>query len=258
MSDVNEWNKTIIEEFRTNNGKVGGPFANMTLLLLHTTGAKSGLPRVNPLAYMADGDRYIVIASKAGAPTHPAWYHNLVANPEGSGGSRDRALCRAGHGGCGTGAYAALRKGSGAVYRLCRLSAQSNARHSRGDPDAPPVDRTPRCWKPGASRFSTPLSAGRTCRLEAGLARGRGKNTRPSGMQSMPVCRVPHQFRTRDEMLWQWHGLILGHCNCNELRRSTESTAPLAIPEPDTFADTRHRNTRADGFHNTHAITICN
>ncbi len=82
MSDVNEWNKTIIEEFRTNNGKVGGPFANMTLLLLHTTGAKSGLPRVNPLAYMADGDRYIVIASKAGAPTHPAWYHNLVANPE--------------------------------------------------------------------------------------------------------------------------------------------------------------------------------
>ncbi len=82
MSDTNDWNKQIIEEFRANDGKVGGQFANMNLLLLHTTGAKSGLPRINPVACMADGDRYVAIASKGGAPTHPDWYYNLVANPE--------------------------------------------------------------------------------------------------------------------------------------------------------------------------------
>ncbi len=82
MSDTNDWNKQIIKEFRANDGKVGGQFANMNLLLLHTTGAKSGLPRINPVACMADGDRYVVIASKGGAPTHPDWYYNLVANPE--------------------------------------------------------------------------------------------------------------------------------------------------------------------------------
>ncbi len=82
MSDTNDWNKQIIEEFRANDGKVGGQFANMNLLLLHTTGAKSGLPRINPVACIADGDRYVVIASKGGAPTHPDWYYNLVANPE--------------------------------------------------------------------------------------------------------------------------------------------------------------------------------
>lgn len=82
MSDPNDWNKKIIEEFRANEGKVGGHFENMTLLLLHTTGAKSGKPRLNPVAYLADGERYIVIASKGGADTHPAWYHNLVVNPE--------------------------------------------------------------------------------------------------------------------------------------------------------------------------------
>ncbi|MCP4428477.1 MAG: nitroreductase family deazaflavin-dependent oxidoreductase [Chloroflexi bacterium] len=79
MSDLN---KQVIEEFRANGGKVGGHFAAMKLLLLHTTGAKSGKLRINPAACMADGDRYVIIASKAGAPTHPDWYHNLVANPE--------------------------------------------------------------------------------------------------------------------------------------------------------------------------------
>jgi deazaflavin-dependent oxidoreductase (nitroreductase family) len=79
---MNDWNKAIIEEFRANDGKVGGHFANMNLLLLHTTGAKSGLPRVNPVAYLADGDRLVVFASKAGAPTNPDWYYNIVANPE--------------------------------------------------------------------------------------------------------------------------------------------------------------------------------
>jgi deazaflavin-dependent oxidoreductase (nitroreductase family) len=82
MSDVNEWNKAMIEEFRANEGKVGGMFENTPLLLLHTTGAKSGKSRVNPVAYMADGERLMVFASKSGAPTNPDWYHNLVANPE--------------------------------------------------------------------------------------------------------------------------------------------------------------------------------
>ena len=76
------WNAKIIEEFRANAGKVSGRFANSNLLLLHTTGAKSGLSRVVPLAYLADGERLIVIASKAGAPNNPAWYHNLAANPD--------------------------------------------------------------------------------------------------------------------------------------------------------------------------------
>jgi deazaflavin-dependent oxidoreductase (nitroreductase family) len=82
MSDPNEWNKKIIEEFRANEGKVGGIFENTTLLLLHTTGAKSGKPRLNPVACMVDNGRYVIIASKAGAPTNPDWYYNLVANPE--------------------------------------------------------------------------------------------------------------------------------------------------------------------------------
>ena len=82
MSNANEWNKRIIEEFRANDGKVGGQFANTTLLLLHTTGTKSGLPRINPVAYIADEDRLVIIASKGGAPTNPDWYYNLVAKPE--------------------------------------------------------------------------------------------------------------------------------------------------------------------------------
>lgn len=82
MSAPNEWNRKIIDEFRANEGKVGGQFANTPLLLLHTTGAKSGQRRVNPVAYVKNDDRYVVIASKGGAPTNPDWYHNLVANPE--------------------------------------------------------------------------------------------------------------------------------------------------------------------------------
>jgi deazaflavin-dependent oxidoreductase (nitroreductase family) len=82
MSDPNDWNKEIIKEFRANDGVVGGHFANMTLLLLHTTGAKSGQPRLNPAAYIVDDERYVIIASKGGADTHPAWYYNLVANPQ--------------------------------------------------------------------------------------------------------------------------------------------------------------------------------
>ena len=82
MPEVSEWNRAIIDEFRANNGKVGGPFAGAPLLLLHTTGAKSGKQRTSPVMYLADGDRLLVFASKAGAPTDPDWYHNLVANPK--------------------------------------------------------------------------------------------------------------------------------------------------------------------------------
>jgi len=78
-----DFNRQIIEEFRANEGKVGGPFATTPLLLLHHTGAKSGTERVNPLAYQRlDGDTVAVFASKGGAPTNPDWFYNLVANPE--------------------------------------------------------------------------------------------------------------------------------------------------------------------------------
>ncbi len=81
MSEHNNFNQKIIEEFRSNGGKVGGPFEGGTILLLTTTGAKSGQSRTNPLVYVTDGDNIAIIASKAGAPTNPDWYHNLVANP---------------------------------------------------------------------------------------------------------------------------------------------------------------------------------
>ncbi len=79
---MSDWNKKIIAEFRANEGKVGGQFENTPLLLLHTTGAKSDKQRVNPVAYIKDGERYVVIASKGGAPNNPDWYYNIVANPE--------------------------------------------------------------------------------------------------------------------------------------------------------------------------------
>jgi deazaflavin-dependent oxidoreductase (nitroreductase family) len=78
----NDFNARVIEEFRANAGRVGAPFENSTLLLLHHTGAKSGTQRLNPLVYLRDGDRYVIFASKAGAPTNPDWYHNLKAHPE--------------------------------------------------------------------------------------------------------------------------------------------------------------------------------
>lgn len=83
MSDVNDWNAKIIEEFRTNAGRVGGNFQGAPLLLLHTTGAKSGKKRINPMMYQAlDGDSVAVFASKAGADDNPDWFHNVSANPE--------------------------------------------------------------------------------------------------------------------------------------------------------------------------------
>lgn len=82
MDALNDFNRQLIEEYRTNGGKVTGQIAGAPLLLLTTTGARSGQSRTNPLAYSRDGDRLVVIASKGGAPTSPDWYHNLLAHPE--------------------------------------------------------------------------------------------------------------------------------------------------------------------------------
>ena len=76
-----DFNAQIIEEFRANGGRVSGMFEGTPLLLLHHTGARSGTRRINPLVYQRDGDRYVIFASKAGAPTNPDWYHNLIAHP---------------------------------------------------------------------------------------------------------------------------------------------------------------------------------
>ncbi len=81
MSVIRDRNQGIIDEFRANGGKVGGRFAGRTLLLLHTVGAKSGQERINPVAYVKDGNRFVIIASKGGAPSNPDWYYNLLAHP---------------------------------------------------------------------------------------------------------------------------------------------------------------------------------
>jgi deazaflavin-dependent oxidoreductase (nitroreductase family) len=78
----NDFNSDIIDQFRKNDGRIeSGVFKGAHLLLLTTTGAKSGQPRVNPLAFTRDGSNYVIIASKNGAPSNPDWYHNLVAHP---------------------------------------------------------------------------------------------------------------------------------------------------------------------------------
>jgi deazaflavin-dependent oxidoreductase (nitroreductase family) len=82
MADGNDYNQRIIDEFRANSGKVGGEWDGYHLLLLHSTGAKTGQHRVNPVGYRPDGDRFVVLGSNGGAPTHPDWYHNLRANPQ--------------------------------------------------------------------------------------------------------------------------------------------------------------------------------
>jgi deazaflavin-dependent oxidoreductase (nitroreductase family) len=81
MTAVNDFNRSLIEEFRANDGKLSGHFAGAPLMLLTTTGAKTGRQHTTPIVYQPDGDRVLVFASKAGADTNPAWFHNLVANP---------------------------------------------------------------------------------------------------------------------------------------------------------------------------------
>jgi deazaflavin-dependent oxidoreductase (nitroreductase family) len=82
MSAAADWNAQTIAEFRANHGRVGGQFEGAPLLLLHTTGARTGASRVNPMMYLPDGDRYLVFASKAGSDHNPDWYHNLLAHPD--------------------------------------------------------------------------------------------------------------------------------------------------------------------------------
>lgn len=82
MSDRDEFNNKVIEEFRANGGKCGPPFEGAPMILVTHKGAKSGTVRTSPLVYSTDGDRIVIIASKAGADTNPDWYHNLKANPE--------------------------------------------------------------------------------------------------------------------------------------------------------------------------------
>jgi deazaflavin-dependent oxidoreductase (nitroreductase family) len=79
---MSDFNASIIDEFRANEGKVGGPFEGSPMLLLHTTGRRSGTERVTPLVYWPEGDRMVIFASKGGAPTHPDWYRNLMAQPD--------------------------------------------------------------------------------------------------------------------------------------------------------------------------------
>ncbi len=78
---MSERNAKVIEEFRANDGQVGGWFADKPMLILHTTGARSGLERLSPLVYRKEGDRAFIFASKGGSHSHPDWYHNLMANP---------------------------------------------------------------------------------------------------------------------------------------------------------------------------------
>ena len=82
MADPNEFNAQVIAEFRANAGEVGGALAGAPVLLLHSRGAKSGEARLHPLMYQAVGDDFAIFASYAGAPRHPAWFHNLVAHPQ--------------------------------------------------------------------------------------------------------------------------------------------------------------------------------
>jgi deazaflavin-dependent oxidoreductase (nitroreductase family) len=82
MTEPTDFNGKIIAEFRANGGKVGGPFAGSNILLLHHTGARTGTERVTPLAYQAVGEGLAIFGSKAGAPSNPDWYHNLVAHPD--------------------------------------------------------------------------------------------------------------------------------------------------------------------------------
>lgn len=84
LDDVNEFNRGIIEQFRANGGKVGPPFEGAPLLILHSTGAKTGKTRLAPVVYQQVGDSWAIFASKAGAPDNPDWYHNLLANPSAS------------------------------------------------------------------------------------------------------------------------------------------------------------------------------
>jgi hypothetical protein len=123
MSELQDFNQRVIHEFRANQGKVSGQLANMPVLLLTMTGAKSGRTITKPLVYTTDGERLVVIASFAGAPKHPAWYHNLLVHPEATvevGNERFRE----GHCDHWGGAPAPVRPPGRPDAHFCRVSAQ--------------------------------------------------------------------------------------------------------------------------------------
>ena len=127
---MSDWNQQIIEEFRANDGRVGGNFEGRTLLLLHHTGAKTGTERVNPLAYQRLSDDSVAIfASKGGAPTTPDWFHNLVANPDVKVEIGTETFARARARRRGRRARADLGEAEGRLARLRRVRGEDD-----GDP----------------------------------------------------------------------------------------------------------------------------
>ena len=82
MTDMDDFNQRIMDEFRANGGNVGGDFTGVPMVIVHHTGAKTGTVRHAPLCYLPNGDDVVIFASMGGAPNNPAWYHNLIANPE--------------------------------------------------------------------------------------------------------------------------------------------------------------------------------
>ena len=137
MAEAEDWNSKIIAEFRANEGKVGGQFEGAPLLLLHTVGAKSGQPRVNPMMYQdIGGGNLAVFASKAGAPTNPDWYHNLLANPRVSaevGTGTVEAVARVAEGDERERIWAAQKR---ELSRLRRLRDQDDPADPGGHPGA--------------------------------------------------------------------------------------------------------------------------
>ena len=133
---MTDFNAQIIDEFRSNEGHVGGNFDGAPLLLLHHRGAKSGTERVSPVMYQQVGKDLAVFASKAGAPTNPDWYYNLIAHPDTVVEAGDGDCPGRGPGGRRRGAQPDLGAPEEGLPRLRRLRAGHDEAHSRGDPAA--------------------------------------------------------------------------------------------------------------------------
>ena len=129
---MSDWNSGIIEEFRANEGKVGGPFEGAPLVLLHTTGAKTGEERINPLMYLPDGDRYVVFASKGGHDYHPHWMLNIEANPDVELEIGDRALQGQGRGAARRSRAGPALRGAGQPLPAVRRVREEGRPHDPG------------------------------------------------------------------------------------------------------------------------------
>ena len=137
-----DYNQKIIEEFRTNGGKPPSWTGSSPLVLVHHRGAKSGAERVNPVAYLADGGRYVIFASKAGAPSHPAWYHNLKAHPETQIEVGSDTIDVTVAGGDRRGARPAVRRAGRALAAVRRVPGQDRA-HDPGPRPHAPLSQSP-------------------------------------------------------------------------------------------------------------------